>query len=747
MATGDILSCTILATGWEAEVKIEGMSTGGTYLFDATSNSLADASTAKVTFTVVSEGYSAAGVLGTKTRTVYGTISRKKAYNADTNPLGTVPDERADGPDVIVTVALSEFIYNDDKDGGAGTSGTNPTVTIGAGFYTQGGTPNNAATGFAVTNNSTLDYPTVIARWAVVPYQRVTTTFDLECVAFHKFAEYGKPVACVIFDVYEGESLITTDTVATMVKSSAADSLPCYKQTITASNYTDNAVITCQFTAYPWVGDADACRTTVGGTANALTLGPLPLLADSDDDYGVTIATVDTATGNDTTGTAVDIANIGTEVSCATVKKALALIAAYNNTNHSRNNANAGIIYLKSNNHAWTGGTGSATTGDVWVTVTRHPTVAKADACIAAGSAGYVATERMHVYDLTAKPTGYVFGGSGTRTFWLDHVDIVCAARVTVNMVNEYALTYNTFCTSAKLDWPFSHGTSNVPALIRGCVATEARGFLQAPYFGARATLTSQILTPSEGDSGHIISIDAANTIGAYCKHLRQTYPPAVDDQKADETALVCNVMESIRSSSQQILAVSAKGNRSSFNQIVWHNTMVGDRTLVGYNCADSVVSKGNDWTHINYSYRFNSDYWFATKHDCFAGGLWQEGDPDPGMYISGWSVLYAVGMAGNNSEEPRGYFHTSWPGFNGTIATTAGYVSDQSLTNAGEGGGNYMPAPGSVLVGKIASAAEVVIPYDIDGTAYAEGGCAGAYAEPYDPPLSGSGYRFWTYS
>lgn len=61
MATGNILSCTILATGWEAEVKIEGLSTGGTYLFDATSNSLADASTAKVTFTVVSEGYSAAG--------------------------------------------------------------------------------------------------------------------------------------------------------------------------------------------------------------------------------------------------------------------------------------------------------------------------------------------------------------------------------------------------------------------------------------------------------------------------------------------------------------------------------------------------------------------------------------------------------------------------------------------------------------------------------------------------------------
>lgn len=742
MATGDILSCTILATGWEAEIKIEGLSTGGTYALgdlDA-----ADLSGAKVVFTVVSEGYSTSGVLGTTTRTVYGTRARMKVF-----PDHADAEERIDGSDVIVTLALSEFIYDDDKDGGAGTSGTNPTVTIGAGFYTEavgdGGTANNAVTGLAVTNNSTLDYPKVIARWAVVPYQRFTSTFDLECVAFHKFATSGKPVACVKFESYEGASQVTEDIVTAMEKSSDDDSLPCYKQTITASNYTDNAVVTCQFTAYPWVGDADAIRTTVGGTANTLDLGPLPLLADSDDDVPIYYAVINTSTGNDTTGAASTTYATAAAAPYATIRKALGGIGTANG-----GSADFAEILIQSNNvPAFTGTSTAVTTTNGWVTITRDykaaSPIAKADAKIVGTGTNGVNTAHLRLYDLTLVPTGGMLTGLSGRVFWLDHVDTACASRITAKLSSAFDLTYNTFCTSDLIDFPHSHAsTGNMAALIRGCTATHARGFVETPYNGNRCTLTSQILSPSAGQGSHILSLDQPNTIGAYCKHLACNWPPSVDNQKADETAMVCNVLEGYVDSSQQMIATTAKGDRSSFNQLVWHNTVAGDRHLIGYNCGDTIYALHNNRTHVNYSYKFNSDQWLATKHDVFAGEALDLDDAS--IYIGGWSVLYGVGSQGNNSEYTPDNFAPWWLGFKGTRATAAGYVNDQSLTTAGSGSGNYHPTEASVLVGKIQRAADIVIPYDIEGTAYAVGGAAGAYAEPPAPP-AGSGYRFWTYS
>src|SRR5215510_15122063 len=127
MASGDILSTTILATGWEAEINIDLFSTGGTYNYGDTDTNVANA---QCVFTVVSEGYTN-GVLGTRTRTVFARPAENKAY-----PNQAVHNERSNGAGgVIITVVLSEFVYTDDKAGGAGTSGTNPTVTIASGFY------------------------------------------------------------------------------------------------------------------------------------------------------------------------------------------------------------------------------------------------------------------------------------------------------------------------------------------------------------------------------------------------------------------------------------------------------------------------------------------------------------------------------------------------------------------------------------------------------------------------------------
>lgn len=72
MAAGDIISVTVLPTGWEAEVKVSGLAVGGTYAFGMGSNNNPATGTPKVDFTVVSLGYDNTGAATTITRHVYG---------------------------------------------------------------------------------------------------------------------------------------------------------------------------------------------------------------------------------------------------------------------------------------------------------------------------------------------------------------------------------------------------------------------------------------------------------------------------------------------------------------------------------------------------------------------------------------------------------------------------------------------------------------------------------------------------
>ena len=708
MAAGDILSCEVLATGWQAKVIIEGFVDGGAYNFGDID---ADVANAKLTMTVVSEGYNASGTLGTKTRYVYGTRVCQKAY-----PNHAVAEETESGGNVELTVALNDYVYDDDNTG-AGKSGTAPTVTIASGWYTDSGTggsnaASNATTALAVTNSSTQDYPKVIARWAVVPYQRVVSTFDLEAVAFHRFAESGKPVACVIFEGYEGATQITTNTVTAMEKSSSADSLPCYKQTLTASNYTDNAVVTCQFTAYPWVGDADSTITTVGGTANALTLGPLPLYMDSDDDVPVYYAVVNTTTGVDGTGAASTTYATAAAAPCLTIRRALALIHAANG-----NKADFCEILLQSNNHSWGDGTGSGTTSYGWLTITRDykaaSPIAKENACIVGAPNTTVVTALTRLYDITMVPTGFVVKGAAGRTLWLDQVANTPASQLTTETTYGHDLTYNTFCTAHQLSLPWaSYSSANIAALIRGCSATSALGTSTASPNSPRCLLTTTV-DHGNAQAGGLCAVSVPNTVIAYCQDLAN---PITNNNiilattaSTDNLAIVCNVIEKTGATSAAIEIFADSNATNNTNVLLWHNTVAGERANIGYNEGASAV------TRANFSLKYNSLDAFNTKHDVFKTDATRTG---------AWSVLYGVGFVGNQAEGAT--FPANFFGIRDSVGAV-GYTNDNSLTDSGTGNGDYTPDTGSVLIGKIATSADVVIPWDINGVAYAAGGCAGA--------------------
>lgn len=265
MAIGDITSCVVRADGWSADVTIEGFTTGATYDFGSLDDPVPTLTSPTFTITVVSEGYSSSGVLGTITRTVYGTHAVRKPY-----PDQATTDETTGGGNMTVRVALSDCVYDDDKNGGAGTSGTNPVVTIAAGWATNtGGSSETSAatTTLTCTNNSTLDYPKCIAQWAwghTPAFRRVKDDFSVGCIAFH-----GVGIACVALSATDQHSHAVSGTVTTKTAHQMSASQLYYESydlSVSVSGMTDGDNITLKFITYPLVGDADSIIDTSTNT-------------------------------------------------------------------------------------------------------------------------------------------------------------------------------------------------------------------------------------------------------------------------------------------------------------------------------------------------------------------------------------------------------------------------------------------------------------------------------------------------
>lgn len=281
-ADGDIASVTISSdpaeNGWVALIGITSASgtpgVGGTYNFGITATST-DLSTARVILTVTSGGFNASGVYSASqtTRTVYGTYWLRKAFPDTLLLTSKVVDEALAAGVLTLKVALSEAIY----------AGETVTAVISGGaspLYTQGGTPNAAYSG-AVTNSSTLAYPPVVARWAKPDYEQITSTsYTLEAVAFHA---YG--IAAVKFTCTDAHAHTATATATAMTKSGWTstsggvtgmdqNAVLVYSGTVDMSSFTAKDPVTCNFVAYPNVGNASVVADShVYTAAGSVTSG------------------------------------------------------------------------------------------------------------------------------------------------------------------------------------------------------------------------------------------------------------------------------------------------------------------------------------------------------------------------------------------------------------------------------------------------------------------------------------------
>ena len=755
-AQGDILGVRIIGeanrNGWVAEIDIDSVTTGGTYnmgITPATAGSQVDAN-AKVTFTVTSPGFDTSGNATTTTRTVYGTSSLRQPY-----PNQNSPDETTGAGFVTVRVALSEFIY----------AGDTVTANIGAGFYTQGGHPNSPATNYSVTNSSTNSYPKPVGRWAWAPYERVSSNFLLEASIFHRFSRNAKPLAAVKFTCTDEHSNSLSQTVNDMTVSTRTDTASTgnkvlvYATTMPIASFTQGDIITCNFTAYPWVGNAAATLNSDlvanGGDGFAQPderLGPFEVLNDKNGTYGTPCAIV-SSTGQASVATtwvysscaAAEAAYAGNNtLAYADIGRAAQAIRAYNNTNHGHNDPGGGTIELQAQNYTTPGTAPAGTLGaqKTWLTIQPASNVPCQTPVINANGNNDLDAQKLKYRCIATATTGTgsTFRGNTTLTdiLWLDTMKLSATEGAPIRYWKTFYATGNTIdALPGGFSGVFGAATWP-PSLVRGNNYTPLNTAVGAPLETTlQAVLGNKNMRIEAVYSSNAPRQISDNSVLAFNSVINSdNSTPEIWISSSSSTqftkgiAVVQNTVEAVNSA-QPIVAIENMGGSDSINNLIfWHNTTRGQRSNVAYaadsaHCTEAVPFFSN-WTW-KYNIESNNNRIDEDRSD--------HGCPADGRRIGNWSMTYMVGGAGNTLAAGNG---PSWspPDYYGLFTigdpATEGFVNDKSSTQyggAGGGGGNYHLTASSSMLG-VVPAGQAVLPYDLEGTArYNNGfGASGVY-------------------
>jgi len=704
MAKGDIVSVTVNADGWSADVEVEDFSTGATYDFGTPVSG-----TANVTFTVVSQGYNSAGTLGTTTRTVYGTAAVRQ-----TTPNQANLDESINGSsNLVFRMALSEYIYDDD-DTGAGASGTAPTVTFVAGVITDaGGTPSttesNATTDLTVTNNSTVDYPKAFGQWAMVPFQRFKTDPTLKFTANHRFG-----IARVEFTL-EDESTNTATGNATSPTANqrtvSALYAEEYQASISLTGLDQDEELTANCVVYPTVGDADSVFDTNDQTVNAdnTVLGQCDYTfyndkSDSLDNYAV----VDGLNGDDGTGVT------STTLATAEADPYLTIGAALT--------AGGNVIYVTDDDTS-IDILGTAVTAPTDLSYMRevlpHPDNGSA-VTLTYGAAKAYNTPHLKFSDFTIQKTAanaWMDGASGARYIWF------------------HDCTTDANSTAAPVVSSFSYRSAT--CFLTDCTIDDANLFGMGKNFAARIChwmdgndISSATSVPIKGPMRFVAN--TTDKVGIGTKDLGSTTGPLEDplvfqfseiydydgatvpaqffktSNCSIGISMIGNIIERSSGTNPNLQISADETTTTTQNVLLYHNTVAGERINFLYNDTGSTQTD-----HINASVKYNSFEEYNIKTDIFPTANANR--------VGNWPSLYGVGYIANGAENTLGFcnayegldssdiFGTS-EAESGTSPCDPDYTDDNSVTGDGTGNGDYTPGASSDLLDQVPSGLAVLI-------------------------------------
>ena len=738
---GDIVAVRIAPEGWYAEFEIEGFAIGATYDFGLTDGTVPTAATPY--FMVVSEGFDSAGRATTVTRKIYATIQQRKP-----TPNENQNEERVTNGRLVFQAVLSEFIYDDDKNGGPGTSGTDPVFHAPAGWVRSGSTPSRALVAGAVTNLSTLDYPVPIANWTRPDFERLTGySVTTAAIGFHASGRGGRPLVCISFTATSGVHSTTVVVAEPRIESQLADAHPVieYVGTLNLTGFTDNAIVAVNFKAYPLIGDADCVYDSTAGSATAdvnhFTF-PQSYLLDVAGTRGYPIAVVNPASGgpagrvvggdsgaNRTTAAATPF---------ATVAQALAGLSSYLAANHGRSNLAGATLYLASGAHKVVGGTQAAgvstAAGGCWLTIKPLPGVVDAVLEPDAGSNSKIPAHAIKFENCTfvrsaAKPFGE---GTGGKLLTLN-----CVLRDTRSSTGT-----DSIFVSPGTQWHVRsrfHRVQVTTSYFRGCSFPEGsmigrRCFIVGcdwSDFGSITKLFQSSTGSNNTSDGMVMAFNAFWD----CNAGVAEYPGVGEGTFLQGCAVVQNVFEQANGDGNRLIRMAGDGNNNVTNNcVVCHNTVVGELCNMFYN-----DESGPRHLHNGHVMSLNAVRSFGSKGDTFAGDSRCTGN---------WPVYHGCGLQGNRVQGGnfptrfRGIYSRAGQGDPGDATfLNPGFINDASGSGSGLGHGNYRPASGSML---IAVPGPQMLRWDLDGLERAVPDASGAYRYSANsvPPAAPTGLR-----
>jgi hypothetical protein len=731
-AVGDILSTTVRADGWTAEVVIDNMVEGGIYNYGWSANQIFSTSLPKVVFTVTSETSTTSGVPTTKVRYVRGGMSLDTTDD---------PEQNADfvsGGDLHVLVTLEDWIYPDDV----------VTVTIANDWYVNGGANSSPVTGMSVTNGSTRPYFATDFVWTRPPFQRITgSTFTVGALASSHHALEGHPVVSVIFTATDGITTPQTVIVTEMTKNSfTGDKRVCSEYLATFDNtaFTQGATITVNAKAYPHIGDAsNVFDSSTFAAQPSVKPGPQTFLCDKNSTYGWSIALVDPAAVDDTAGVAYDPAtyNRATATPCKTVAGAFAKIAARNNSVHGRNDISASVVELKAGtSYLLFGATGAPgnSNPDSWAIVRPVPGLDGDDVQFSGSSGDADLSDRVKIENIGfTSPTN---GPTGINALWLDQCKLAASSAPSSGQISGNTHIWMTGCDVP--NWsnlrPYGSGLGGFK-LMRGCDFSGYRGNMTPECFLGNIKNDRSSTSPSNpatflqdglgATSGPWESVFIAyNEIyGLGAMGVKYW------DKKANAPLRGLTIMENLFeavSTSVAIFQVSGGGeaNQTFTGAKIWHNTWMGERHFFCYNDTGTAPV----W-YQGVEYNGNIAWEYNIKDNNHGG----PGAANPAR-IGNWSVLYGVGQSGNlNADVGVGdQFTNRWGGINvrhdvwGTNTAFFDFLDFQATATEG---GTGAAGLGDYRLGASSPARNLLhvykTPYDLDGNPRGLPDAAGAYS------------------
>jgi hypothetical protein len=726
-AAGDIISAAVETNGWVCRIEV-ALGTNSQFFNGFGANNTLTA-TNNLRLDLVSMGFDDAGNGIQVARSVYGTKLMRRPY-----PDYLIQDCMTNDGGGIVTlrIALSDYVFVQD-------SNITATLRAGAIVQTNTSTASAAAAGLTVTNLSTLVYPRVLGNWTWPGFQRWTNATEyLQAVCFHCSGQKQRPVRAVRFVASDGTTSVTNWQTRMRIDRPMGDAVP-FAEYIGAMNnaaLATGAVIRCDFTAWPWIGDA--ALDTFDNVNDGVTPYYASITNVCDAPGGAWGGAVAVVSGtNFTTGTVVkekDFDPANPPAAFTNIAMAEYALAQFNSNTYGRLDLGGSTVYLRETNHHWADNHNCGTLPRTWLQVKPFPGALRSQVVLSNNSTTSVdnnGTLRFKVDGLTvAGQYGIWYNVWGA---WFDRclINFTNAGTTPILYNGTAGTTGNYIATRNDLVFlkiglrPGGANYAERVSLMRG----------NTVYYTNTVSVLDCMASTVVGNSGRFGAVDYVAVESGQLPDNVIIYNNRFPWAKADVAqikiannpsspaylhgaAIVQNLLEVTNSEGCQLFFCSDGTTAHFTNCLIWCNTLAGQRANIAYNdtgtapayrvlCADVL----NSWDGL------------ATKTDTF-------NNPTSGARIGNWAFIHGVGSRGSvNAQCGYGSFNKSgtsatyaqgWAGMNGYDSPAqdfawAQFVDRQSYATTGSTNGNgiYRLQSASPF---FRMTDDSPIPYDLDG-------------------------------